>query len=82
MSIVINGNKNLKFIKAVYYQPVIPLTYDNYLTIEALEDGLTVKLSTNSCQYSNDVLHGLTWLLEQRHQLLIQEKSFISKQQD
>lgn len=24
MSIVINGNKNLKFIKAVYYQPVIP----------------------------------------------------------
>lgn len=24
MSIVINGNKNLKFIKAVYYQPVMP----------------------------------------------------------
>lgn len=29
-----------------------------YLTIEALEDGLTVKLSTNTCQYSTD---GVTW---------------------
>lgn len=31
---------------------------DNYLTIEALEDGLTASLSTNACQYSTD---GVTW---------------------
>lgn len=29
-----------------------------YLTIEALEDGLTASLSTNACQYSTD---GVTW---------------------
>ena len=56
MGIVISGNKNLKFIKAVYYQPVMPPP--EYLTIEALEDSLTVKLSTNSCEYSLD---GNTW---------------------
>jgi hypothetical protein len=37
MSIVISGNKNLKFIKSVYYQPVQPIP-DKYLCIEALED--------------------------------------------
>ena len=31
---------------------------DNYLTIEALEDGLTAKLSKNACQYSTD---GVVW---------------------
>ena len=31
---------------------------DNYLTIEALEDGLTASLSTNTCKYSTD---GVTW---------------------
>ena len=28
-----------------------PINIDNYLTIEALEDGLTAKLSTNACEY-------------------------------
>lgn len=27
---------------------------NNYLTIEALEDGLTVSLSTNACEYCVD----------------------------
>ena len=57
MGIVISGNKNLKFIKAVYYQPVMPPPpplYENYLTIEALEDGLTTSFSTNTIQYSID----------------------------
>lgn len=27
---------------------------NNYLTIEALEDGLTASLSTNACQYCID----------------------------
>lgn len=31
---------------------------DNYLTIEALEDGLTASLSTNACQYSTN---GVRW---------------------
>ena len=31
----------------------------NYLTIEALEDGLTVSLSNNACEYSSDL--GVTW---------------------
>ena len=38
----------------VYNEPL----YKQYLTIEALEDGLTAKLSTNSCQYTLD---GITW---------------------
>jgi hypothetical protein len=29
-------------------------TIDDYLTIEALEDGLTVSLSLNDCEYSID----------------------------
>jgi hypothetical protein len=31
-----------------------PLTINDYLTIEALEDGLTVSLSLNDCEYSID----------------------------
>ena len=31
-----------------------PINIDNYLTIEALEDGLTAKLSTNACEYCID----------------------------
>ena len=31
-----------------------PINTDNYLTILALEDGLTAKLSTNACQYCID----------------------------
>ena len=31
-----------------------PINIDNYLTIEALEDGLTAKLSTNACKYCID----------------------------
>lgn len=38
----------------VYNEPL----YKKYLTIEALDDGLTAKLSTNSCQYTLD---GITW---------------------
>ena len=38
----------------VYNEPL----YKQYLTIEALDDGLTAKLSTNSCQYTLD---GITW---------------------
>ena len=50
MSIVISGNKNLKFIKAVYYQPVIPPPpQEKYLTIEALEDGFYI--SYTDCYY-------------------------------
>lgn len=30
---------------------------DNYMTIEALEDGLTAKLSLNTCEYSTDALN-------------------------
>ena len=33
-------------------EPII--TVDNYLTIEALEDGLTASLSTNACEYCVD----------------------------
>lgn len=33
-------------------EPIINI--DNYLTIEALEDGLTAKLSTNTCEYCVD----------------------------
>ena len=43
MGIVISGNKNLKFIKAVYYQPVMPPpTPEKYLTIEALKDNFYI----------------------------------------
>ena len=31
-----------------------PINIDNYLTIEALEDGLTASLSTNACEYCVD----------------------------
>ena len=31
-----------------------PIDINNYLTIEALEDGLTAKLSTNACEYCVD----------------------------
>ena len=31
-----------------------PMNIDNYLTIEALEDGLTASLSTNACEYCVD----------------------------
>lgn len=31
-----------------------PINTNNYLTIEALQDGLTAKLSTNSCEYCVD----------------------------
>ena len=31
-----------------------PIDINNYLTIEALEDGLTAKLSTNACEYCID----------------------------
>jgi hypothetical protein len=30
---------------------------DNYMTIEALEDGLTAKLSLNACEYSTDAIN-------------------------
>jgi hypothetical protein len=39
--------------KIVIYEPSVDLTA-NYLTIEALEDGLTASLSTNACQYCID----------------------------
>jgi hypothetical protein len=53
MGIVISGNKNLKFIKAVYYQPVILPSFENYLTIEPLEDNFQIQFY-NECnaQYS------------------------------
>ena len=61
MSIVISGNKNLKFIKAVYYQPVIPPPnpYEKYLTIEPLEDDFQIEFY-NECNalYS---LNGSDW---------------------
>lgn len=38
----------------------ISIDYESqYFTIEALEDGLTAKLSTNSCEYTLD---GMTWI--------------------
>ena len=37
----------------VSFEPSVDLTV-NYLTIEALEDGLTASLSTNACQYCVD----------------------------
>jgi hypothetical protein len=50
---------NVSYIESegVYYEPYVaytPVTLDNYLTIEALEDGLTAKLSTNACEYCVD----------------------------
>lgn len=61
MGIVISGNKNLKFIKAVYYQPVIPPPnpYEKYLTIEPLEDDFQIEFY-NECNalYS---LNGSDW---------------------
>lgn len=33
---------------------VVPINIDNYLTIEALEDGMTVSLSVNACEYCID----------------------------
>lgn len=35
-------------------QPSEPINTDNYMTILALEDGLTASLSTNACQYCID----------------------------
>ena len=31
-----------------------PLTIEDFMTIEALEDGLTAKLSRNACEYCID----------------------------
>jgi len=40
--------------KGVSYEPYVPDMRDNYLTIEALEDGLTASLSKNACDYCVD----------------------------
>lgn len=41
-------------IERVYYNAAPELELKNYLTIEALEDGLTVSLSRNACEYCID----------------------------
>jgi hypothetical protein len=58
MAQAILGNPKLKFIKGMFYMP-IPDPEQKYLTFEALEDGLQIKLSTNDCQYSLD---DMTWI--------------------
>ena len=40
--------------KGVSFEPYVNLLTVNYLTIEALEDGLTASLSDNSCEYCVD----------------------------
>ena len=45
-------NKNIR--RALASIGSIDLISDNYLTIEALEDGLTASLSTNACEYCID----------------------------
>lgn len=40
--------------EGVSFEPYVPDMRDNYLTIEALENGLTAKLSTNACEYCVD----------------------------
>ena len=40
--------------KRVWYDPWVNLLTVNYLTIEALEDGLTASLSINACEYCVD----------------------------
>ena len=48
---------NVSFIedvKDVSYEPYVNLLTVNYLTIEALEDGLTTSLSVNDCEYCID----------------------------
>lgn len=40
--------------KNILHRCLIPEFIINYLTIEALEDGLTAKLSTNACEYCID----------------------------
>lgn len=40
--------------KGVSFEPYVPDMRDNYLTIEALEDGLTASLSKNACEYCVD----------------------------
>ena len=56
-----NGNAfitpNVSFardVRKVFYNPCVPYNTDNYLTIEALEDGLTASLSYNACEYCVD----------------------------
>lgn len=45
-------------IRRRFINKVVEVEELPYLTIKALEDGLTVKLSTNACQYSTD---GVVW---------------------
>jgi hypothetical protein len=48
---------NISYIEdteEVWYYPVVPDMWDSYLTIEALEDGLTAKLSRSACEYCVD----------------------------
>ena len=40
--------------EGVSFEPYVPDMRDNYLTIEALEDGLTASLSVNACEYCVD----------------------------
>lgn len=40
--------------EGVSFEPYVPDMRDNYLTIEALEDGLTASLSCNACEYCVD----------------------------
>lgn len=40
--------------EGVSFEPYVPDMRDNYLTIEALEDGLTASLSRNACEYCVD----------------------------
>lgn len=54
MAQAILGNPKLKFIKGMFYAAPPPPPTEKYLCIEALEDGLQIKLSTNACQYSLD----------------------------
>jgi hypothetical protein len=40
--------------RRMLFKKETPINIDNYLTIEALEDGLTAKLSVNACEYCVD----------------------------
>ena len=55
MGIVISGNKNLKFIKAVYYQPVIPPRVINFHIYKS------DNINSNKEFITYQAMEGMTW---------------------